>query len=159
MVSRSETARQLLTPGEVMQLPPTDEIVMVSGVQPIRGTKARYYEDPRLKARIAKPPKSIAALTAPPDDWSRLAPITAAAAAPAARTDDDLANGGIRREPELQRHEDVAPKPARPQREFSFGDGDGGDADADAARNRRLNDQMRGAAQRASLDPGDGILL
>ena len=30
MVSRSETARPLLTPGEVMQLPPTDEIVMVS---------------------------------------------------------------------------------------------------------------------------------
>ena len=157
MVSRSETARQLLTPGEVMQLPPTDEIVMVSGVQPIRGTKARYYEDPRLKARIVKPPKSIAAPIAPPDDWSRLAPITAAAAAPSARTDDDLANGGIRREPELQRHEDVGPKPARPQREFSFGDG--GDADADAARNRRLNDQMRGAAQRASLDPGDGIVL
>ncbi len=157
MVSRSETARQLLTPGEVMQLPPTDEIVMVSGVQPIRGTKARYYEDPRLKARIVKPPKSIAAPIAPPDDWSRLAPITAAAAAPSARTDDDLANGGIRREPELQRHEDVAPKPARPQREFSFGEG--GDADADAARNRRLNDQMRGAAQRASLDPGDGIVL
>src|SRR3546814_3938897 len=29
MVSRQETARQLLTPGEVMQLPPDDEIVMV----------------------------------------------------------------------------------------------------------------------------------
>lgn len=157
MVSRSETARQLLTPGEVMQLPPTEEIVMVSGVQPIRGTKARYYEDPRLKARIVKPPKWIAAPTAPSDDWSRLAPITAATAAPPARTDDDPANGGIRREPELQGHEDVAPKPARAPREFSFGEG--GDVDADAARNRRLNDQMRGAAQRASLDPGDGILL
>ena len=45
MVSRSETARPLLTPGEVMQLPPTDEIVMVSGVHPIRAKKARYYED------------------------------------------------------------------------------------------------------------------
>ena len=157
MVSRSETARQLLTPGEVMQLPPTDEIVMVSGVQPIRGTKARYYDDPRLKARIVRPPKSIAAPIASPDDWSRFAPITAAAVAAAGRMDDDLANGGIRREPELQRHEDVAPKPARPPREFTFGEG--GDANADAARNRRLQDQMRGAAQRASLDPGDGILL
>ena len=48
MVSRSETARPLLTPGEVMQLPPTDEIVMVSGVHPIRAKKARYYEDARL---------------------------------------------------------------------------------------------------------------
>ena len=36
MVSRSETARPLLTPGEVMQLPATDEIVMVAGVPPIR---------------------------------------------------------------------------------------------------------------------------
>ena len=31
MVSRSETARPLMTPGEVMQLPATDEIVMVAG--------------------------------------------------------------------------------------------------------------------------------
>ena len=30
MVSRQETARPLLTPGEVMQLPPTDEVVMVA---------------------------------------------------------------------------------------------------------------------------------
>ncbi|MEQ1399759.1 type IV secretory system conjugative DNA transfer family protein, partial [Salmonella enterica] len=44
MVSRSETARQLLTPGEVMQLPPGDEIVMVAGVHPIRAKKARYFQ-------------------------------------------------------------------------------------------------------------------
>ncbi|MBB4100465.1 type IV secretory pathway TraG/TraD family ATPase VirD4 [Sphingomonas kyeonggiensis] len=30
MVSRQETARALLTPGEVMQLPPTDEVVLVA---------------------------------------------------------------------------------------------------------------------------------
>ena len=41
MVSRSETARQLLTPGEVMQLPPDDEIVMVAGVHPIRAKTRR----------------------------------------------------------------------------------------------------------------------
>src|SRR6266702_1270151 len=34
MISRSDTARPLLTPGEVMQLPPTDEIVMVAGTPP-----------------------------------------------------------------------------------------------------------------------------
>ena len=51
MVSRQETARPLLTPGEVMQLPPDDELVLVSGCQPIRAKKARYYEDPELKAR------------------------------------------------------------------------------------------------------------
>jgi type IV secretion system protein VirD4 len=45
MVSRQETARPLLTPGEVMQLPPADEIVLVSGCPPVRAQKARYYED------------------------------------------------------------------------------------------------------------------
>ena len=51
MVSRSETARPLMTPGEVMQLPPDDEIVMVAGVPPIRAKKARYFEDWRLGYR------------------------------------------------------------------------------------------------------------
>jgi hypothetical protein len=44
MVSRQETARPLLTPGEVMQLPPDDELVLVSGVPPIRAKKARYSD-------------------------------------------------------------------------------------------------------------------
>ena len=56
MVSRQETARPLLTPGEVMQLPPDDELVLVSGCQPIRAKKARYYEDAELKTRILPPP-------------------------------------------------------------------------------------------------------
>ena len=56
MVSRSETARPLLTPGEVMQLPPADEIVMVAGTPPIRAKKARYYEDRRFQERILPPP-------------------------------------------------------------------------------------------------------
>jgi type IV secretion system protein VirD4 len=43
MVSRQETARPLLTPGEVMQLPPDDEVVMVSGHPPIKAQKIRYY--------------------------------------------------------------------------------------------------------------------
>ena len=56
MVSRQETARPLLTPGEVMQLPHDDELVLVSGCQPIRAKKARYYEDAELKTRILPPP-------------------------------------------------------------------------------------------------------
>ena len=57
MVSRQETARPLLTPGEVMQLPPADELVLVSGVPPIRAKKARYFEDPRLTERVLAPPR------------------------------------------------------------------------------------------------------
>ncbi len=59
MVSRSETARALLTPGEIMQLPPTDEIVMVAGTPPIRATKARYYEDTRFAERVLPPPNLV----------------------------------------------------------------------------------------------------
>ena len=56
MVSRQETARPLLTPGEVMQLPPDDELVLMSGCAPIRAKKARYFEDPEMAARILPPP-------------------------------------------------------------------------------------------------------
>jgi type IV secretion system protein VirD4 len=56
MVSRQETARALLTPGEVMQLPATDELVLVAGCAPIRATKLRYYEDRNFTARIAPAP-------------------------------------------------------------------------------------------------------
>ena len=56
MVSRQETSRPLLTPGEVMQLPPTDELVLLSGTPPIRANKLRYYEDRRFRARLCPPP-------------------------------------------------------------------------------------------------------
>ncbi len=56
IVSRQETARPLLTPGEVMQLPPDDELVLMSGCAPIRAKKARYFEDPEMQARILPPP-------------------------------------------------------------------------------------------------------
>src|SRR5487761_2277389 len=76
MVSRQETARPLLTPGEAMQLPPDDELVLISGCPPIRAKKARYYDDPRLQARILPPPDlnraEIQSNATPPreaDDW------------------------------------------------------------------------------------------
>lgn len=56
MVSRQETARALLTPGEVMQLAPTDELVLISGHPPIRAKKLRYYEDRRFTARVLPAP-------------------------------------------------------------------------------------------------------
>ena len=60
MVSRQETARQLLTPGEVMQLPADEEIVMVSGQPPIRAQKLRYYEDANFTGRVLPPPALVA---------------------------------------------------------------------------------------------------
>jgi type IV secretion system protein VirD4 len=56
MVSRQETARPLLTPGEVMQLPPSEELVLVSGLAPIRAKKLRYFEDQNFTSRLAPAP-------------------------------------------------------------------------------------------------------
>ncbi|WP_063684673.1 conjugal transfer protein TraG [Bradyrhizobium stylosanthis] len=56
MVSRQETARPLLTPGEVMQLPPNQAIVLVSGLAPVRASKLRHYEDANFVRRLLKPP-------------------------------------------------------------------------------------------------------
>src|SRR5437870_788497 len=80
MVSRQETARPLLTPGEVMQLPPEDELVLVSGVPPIRASKVRYEQDKRLAARVLQPPSlrrtgegtSSDRSVRRTDDWSTL---------------------------------------------------------------------------------------
>ncbi|MDP3162647.1 MAG: type IV secretory system conjugative DNA transfer family protein, partial [Reyranella sp.] len=164
MVSRQETARPLLTPGEVMQLPATDELVMVSGCPPIRARKARYYEDRQLTKRLfpaPKPEKPSVASTAA-DDWSGTpAPASrggseGVAGFPAMHPVDDPANGGIRREPELAEHEDIAPEPAKPSPEFEFGDDE---PDEDAVRARALRAAARGLARQAALDPGDGIDL
>ena len=62
MVSRQETSRPLVTPGEVMQLPPGEELVLVSGSPPIRARKTRYYEDPQLRERILRPPEACASV-------------------------------------------------------------------------------------------------
>ena len=59
MVSRQETARPLLTPGEVMQLPNDDELVLAAGLAPIRAKKLRYYEDRNFRARLLPPPALV----------------------------------------------------------------------------------------------------
>ncbi|MCE7949636.1 MAG: conjugal transfer protein TraG [Xanthomonadales bacterium PRO7] len=52
MVSRQQTARALLTPGEVRELPPSDEIVIVAGLPPIRAKKLRFHADRRFKNAV-----------------------------------------------------------------------------------------------------------
>jgi type IV secretion system protein VirD4 len=55
MVSRQETQRALITPGEVMQLPASDELVMVSGVPPVHAKKLRYFQDRNFTKRVLSP--------------------------------------------------------------------------------------------------------
>lgn len=77
--------------------------------------------------------------------------------APDGDGNEDAANGGIRQEPELPLHEDIAPPPQPVHGEFDFGDED---TQGDAARLRAAADRrMARNARTASLDPGDGIDL
>ncbi len=109
MVSRQETARPLLTTGEVMQLPPDDELVLIAGMPPIRAKKLRYYEDANFTQRLAPPP-ALAESTSRDlpkprgDDWVDLVRTIDArleTAAGAAQSDED---GGL----QLQRHPGIA---------------------------------------------------
>ena len=70
MVSSQETQRALITPGEVMQLPPDDAVVMISGAPPIKAKKLRYYEDANFTERTGAPPTAPMLPAARPDDWA-----------------------------------------------------------------------------------------
>jgi type IV secretion system protein VirD4 len=163
MVSRSETARALLTQGEIMQLPDTDEIVMLAGVHPIRARKARYYRDPRLSKRVERPPTVEKSEFAPDEGEWHGRHVTPPSHSENSRTaseeyevDDRQSDGGIRQSPDLPEYEDVAPPPMAIPNEFEFDDS----ADDDqASRNRRMAERMQANARRAALDPGDGIEL
>lgn len=160
MVSRQETARPLLTPGEVMQLPPTDEVVMVAGTPPIRAEKARYFEDAQFQARILPPPVPDLMAKARDDDWSaRPLPPVPEIASPEAKRDQEEA-GETQHEKRKQAELDQTnlPDDVKPMgNEF---EPDLKRSSSDPATQLRLFDQQaRQAAQRASLDPDDGIEL
>ena len=70
MVSRQETARQLITPGEIMQLPASEELILLSGLSPIKAKKVRYYADKNFTGRVSSPPKLS------PDGYGGLSPTT-----------------------------------------------------------------------------------
>jgi type IV secretion system protein VirD4 len=159
MVSRQETARPLLTAGEVMQLPPNDELVLMSGCPPIRAKKARYFEDRRFAERVLPPPKlGRTSEPAAPDEWSSLPPRRPSGTL-LAEIDkpEDSANSGVRREPDLPDHLAIAREAtvSPPSKEFDVTD----DADDTALQARVLSQQMRGLARQASLDPDDGLGL
>jgi type IV secretion system protein VirD4 len=160
MVSRQETARPLLTPGEVMQLPPTDEIVMVAGLPPIRAKKLRYYEEPAFRDRILPAPtlSERGYPDSPPargDDWTGAAPIGAQAADTAEAALPDPANGGIRQEPELPEHEAIVP--ARdPAGEFAILEDE---PDDEPQRQRTMAALQRQAVRNAAIDRGDGLAM
>ncbi|MCW0423965.1 conjugal transfer protein TraG [Xanthomonas sacchari] len=162
MVSRQETARPLLTPGEVMQLPPDEAVVMVSSVAPIKARKLRYYADANFKRRVLPPPvlgndRYADAPAARADDWSGLAiPVVPAALSSAAgggtgSTDD----GGPRRQPELAETVAYDAGPVAPAADLALLDDD----DAPLPLPRQFDPALQRTARLASLDPDDGIDL
>jgi type IV secretion system protein VirD4 len=146
MVSRQETARALLTPGEVMQLPPTDELVLVAGLAPIRAKKLRYFEDANFKARLGEAPElaDCGYADRPPvrgDDWSGWVVTIVAAEFDDANGDGDamIEEGGSQqaKEPELAEQpapRDETPRPSNPL---------GIDDDVDPAIDKKLMDRAR----------------
>ena len=158
MVSRQESARPLLTPGEVMQLAPEDEIVMVSGHAPVRAKKLRYFEDSNFTSRVSPPPtlgvSGYLDCPAPrTDDWSHL-PVLATAASrnsPSAASDAD--DGGLHRYPEIGLEnsqetaftDDFSVLEAQPE--------------ADERETLKSARQLRRVTRLATLDPSDGLSL
>jgi type IV secretion system protein VirD4 len=158
MVSRQETPRPLLTPGEVMQLPPADELVLVSGCPPLRAKKARYFEDRQFAERVLPPPQpGEAPAPVAADEWSSLPLRRPVRVQPAeVQQGEDTANSGLRREPELPNHEAIAnetPAPP-PVREFDVVEDTD---DSVALQARTLSGQMGGVVRQTPLDPDDGL--
>lgn len=145
MVSRQETARALLTPGEVMQLPPTDELVLVAGLAPIRAKKLRYFEDANFKARLGAAPDLADGgyadrPTVRGDDWSGcVAEIVAADIDTDDADDAAIEAGGAQqaKEPELAEQPAERVEVARPSNPLGIDD------DADPAIDKKLMDRVR----------------
>ncbi|WP_405126570.1 conjugal transfer protein TraG (plasmid) [Pseudomonas marginalis] len=161
MVSRQETARPLLTPGEVMQLPPDESVVMVSGHAPIKAKKLRYYLDANFKQRVLPPPVLADGGYAdvPParrDDWSGLAiPTVLTTAATVSVVGVGSADdGGPRQQPELSDAATYNPEPEYPASDLSLLDDD-----VPPLFHSQLDPTLQRTARLVSLDPDDGIQL
>jgi type IV secretion system protein VirD4 len=168
MVSRQETARPLLTPGEVMQLPATDEIVMISGLPPIRAKKLRYYDDPNFTSRLLPPPRLAGGHyqdrpNPRPNDWG------GAVCKPDARLgsqfndgDSEHSDGGLQQERHPGLPQEQAPKAPEPAYSDTL---DPADEDGDIAADSRAMDQARATATLTTAhainegsDPSDDLL-
>ncbi|KDC32810.1 type IV secretory system Conjugative DNA transfer [Bordetella bronchiseptica F4563] len=157
MVSRQETSRPLRTPGEIMQLPPDDAIVMVSGQPPIRAKKLRYFEEHSFRRYLLPAPvlneHRYADRPAPrPDDWTHLTLpplLDEDSEASHARYGDE---GGQCIVPEL---DNEAAAPAREDDPDLALIDDAEDLPLPIEPDRRL----QRTARLAALDPDDGIPL
>ena len=145
MVSRQETARQLLTPGEVMQLSPDEELLLVAGLAPIRAHKLRYFADRNFTPRVCPAPilndgPYIDRPAGRSIDWvdsTRAVDVRLDVPAEAEGADDD---GGMQQ----QRHPGLAEQTTeRPEAMVQDQDRDTAE-DGDPVAEQRAMDQARG---------------
>jgi type IV secretion system protein VirD4 len=95
-----------------MQLPPADELVLVSGLAPIRAKKLRYYEDANFKARVKAAPALSDGIyhdrpPQRPDDWCgrvRLADPCLVPTTMAEGSSEDAGGLQQQRQPDLPDH-------------------------------------------------------
>ena len=162
MVSRQETSRPLLTPGEVMQLPPRDELVLVSGLAPIRASKLRYYEDRNFTSRVVPAPAlgEGAYADAPmrrPHDWvGAVRPAEDRLAVPAGGVADGEGSLQQARQPALPSRRRKAPAPE--QLDLLGLDLDDGDAAAGLADPRGLTPVLAAHATNQGSTRGDELM-
>ena len=116
MVSNQESARALMTPGEVREMDPAKKIIVVAGLPPIMAMKIKYYSDKRFcdlvpptneRGKVLDPTHKYAPVAntsarpypyGPPvagNPWTKLAPAVvpvavAAALQPAVQDSRDL---------------------------------------------------------------------
>ena len=117
MLSRQETQRALMTPGEVMQMPADTELVMVSGAAPVRARKLRYYEDRNFTGRVMQPAATAGIRLGTAATWTNCIAQADTNGHPAGSFGERgraQATGGRDIQPEL----DLAPMPA-PSRDES----------------------------------------
>jgi type IV secretion system protein VirD4 len=131
-----------------MQLPPADELVLVSGLAPIRAKKLRYYEDRNFISRVADAPTLADGVyhdkpAQRPDDWS--GQVRGLHIRLAAVVDEE---GGLAEEEgglQQQRHpglpEEGTSKPSAAEHETDLGLSED---ESDTATDKRAMDRLRG---------------
>jgi len=154
MVSRQETARQLITPGEIMQLPSNEELILLSGFSPIKAQKVRYYADIAPDSNSDLPPSSPCVWgqqTRPVDDRLYSDADKSAEDEIAAKlndsTDDEEDAGGKDRSPELV---DIETAPVKDAADKSQ---DVSEAD-DLTTSIKLGEFVRGSSGSTEIDLG-----
>lgn len=132
-----------------------NERLWSSGAAPAAARK--YFPRP-LRASALKPLTSpVAVIKSVPSAAASAQAATAQPNSVTAKQDEDPVNAGLRREPGLEPHKDIAPeKEPQPVNEF---DPDADEPERESANNRALVRNMRHMARQISMDPGDNMEL